>query len=366
MTLKNDGEHRRDLLKIGANPSIQGISTKNIDYNYIYTIPPTKKKKNPLFKHLGIDSFFFRFSKKIVKIFFEFVIVAWIVATLVFLLIDSIPGEPGFLDGLNEAQKTAEKQLYGLDLPQAQRYFNYLWNFINFDFGISYSLRPRVEISDFIWQRFFTSFSIGIVSVILTLLVGVPLGIAVGKNPGKFFDNLATVWIAIFSSIPSLVFAIFLLIFGQKAGIPYIFDIQDFSTFVLPAIALSIGSVISYVRYIRFELNNELNSMHAKFAYLKNLTRNRFVWTHALKASLFPIATFFPLVVLGSFIGSIFVEKIFLITGSGGIMIDAIQSKDNNIILFLVIIYSLLTIISYTLRDISYELLDPRIRRRAK
>ncbi|AAV27752.1 ABC transporter permease [Mesomycoplasma hyopneumoniae] len=366
MSLKNEeGQHLGPGSNI-LNFSVSKINPKSIDYNLIYSVVKHKKSRFSWLKYINFESFAFRFFKKITKIFLEFVIVAWIVATLVFLLIDSIPGDPSFLDGLTEAQKTAEKQLYGLDLPQAQRYFNYLWKFIHFDFGISYSLRPRVEISDFIWQRFFTSFSIGIVSVVLTILIGVPLGIAVGKNPGKFLDNFATIWIAVFSSIPSLVFALLLLIFGQKTGIPYIFNIQDFSTFVLPAIALSIGSVISYVRYIRFELNNELNSMHAKFAYLKNLTRNRFVWTHALKASLFPIATFFPIVVLGSFIGSIFVEKIFLITGSGGIMIDAIQSKDNNIILFLVIVYSLLTIISYTLRDISYELLDPRIRRRAK
>ncbi|MBG0730667.1 ABC transporter permease [Mycoplasma sp. 'Moose RK'] len=357
-------QHSNELLS--KNYLNLKINPKYIDNNKIYTVKKAKIPKFVWLKYVNFDSLPFRFFKKLVKIFLEFLIVAWIVATLVFLLIDSIPGEPGFLDGLSEAQKAAEKHAFGLDLPQAQRYFNYLWKFINFDFGISYSLRPRVPINDFIWQRFLTSFSIGIVSVFLTIAIGVPLGIAVGKNPGKFLDNFATVWIAIFSSIPSLVFALTLLIIGQKSGIPYIFNVQDFATFVLPALALSIGSIISYVRYIRFELNNELNSLHAKFAYLKNLSRNRFVWTHALKSSLFPIATFFPIVVLGSFIGSIFVEKIFLITGSGGIMIDAIQSKDNNIILFLVIVYSLLTIISYTLRDISYELLDPRIRRRAK
>ncbi|WP_434337212.1 ABC transporter permease [Mesomycoplasma conjunctivae] len=325
-----------------------------------------KEYKSNWLKYVDLDSFLIRFLIKFIKIFLEFLVVAWIVLTLVFFLIDSIPGEPRFLDGLSPAQKAVEKKAYGLDLPAIERYFNYLGKFLQFDFGVSYSLRPRVPINNFIWERFLTSFSIGIFSVFLTIAIGVPLGIAVGKNPGKFLDNFATVWIAIFSSIPSLVFALTLLIIGQQSGLPYIFNVQDFATFILPALALSIGSVISYVRYIRFELNNELNSIHAKFAYLKNLTRNRFVWTHALKSSLFPIATFFPSVVLGSFIGSIFVEKIFLIAGSGGIMVDAIQSKDNNIILFLVIIYSLLTIVSYTLRDISYELLDPRIRRRAK
>lgn len=351
-----------------ANASeISSMSNIEIDNNQINLSKAHIRKRTSFWEELfSKDSVILKFLWKLFKIVLEFIVVTWIVITLVFFLINSTPCELGILTGLSEAQKKAELAKYGLDLPLIQRYFNYLWHFINLDFGISLTLRPRVDINSFIWQRFLTSFSVGIFSVFLTIAIGVPLGIFVGKNPGKFLDNFSTVAIAVLSSIPSLVFSLILLIIGKATKIPYVFDFQDFATYVLPAIALSIGSIVSYVRYIRYELNNELNSMHAKFAYLKNLTRNRFVWTHALKASLFPIATFFPGVVLGSFVGSVFVEKIFLIAGSGGILIDAIQAKDFNIILFLVSIYSLLTIISYTLRDISYELLDPRIRRKAR
>ncbi len=103
--------------------------------------------------------------------------------------------------------------------------------------------------------------------------------------------------------------------------------------------------------------------MHAKFAYLKGVSRTRFVIKHALKPSLFPIITFFPFAVLGTFLGGIFVEKFFQIPGSGGLLITAIQAKDYNIILIMVVIYSAMTVLAYNIRDVMYSLIDPRVRR---
>lgn len=340
------------------------IESNIIDFNKGRTTHSSLWEKFLAF--FNFESTFFKILWKFIKNVVEFFFVAWIVITIVFLLINSTPGEYSFTAGLPAAQKAALLKLYGLDLPLWDRYLNYLSGLFSFNFGVSTSLRPGVLINDFIWERFLTSFSVGIFSVFLTVAIGVPLGIWVGKNPGKFLDNASTIVISILSSVPSLIFALLLLIIGQKAKIPFIFNIQDFLTYILPAIALATYSIIVYVKYIRYELNNELNSVHAKFAYLKGLSRNKFVWKHALKTSLFPIATFFPAVILGSFIGSLFVEKIFLITGSGGILVNAIQSKDFNIILFLVTVYSILTILSYTFRDILYEVLDPRIRRGGK
>ncbi|WP_334640173.1 ABC transporter permease [Mycoplasma bradburyae] len=192
-----------------------------------------------------------------------------------------------------------------------------------------------------------------------------PLGIWVGKNPGGLVDNISTIFVSIFSSIPSIIFALILVFVGRAANLPYVFDQNDIATYVLPGLALSLGSIIVYIKYIRTELNRELNSVHAKFAYLKGVSKNRFVWKHALKPSLFPIATFFPAVIFGSFIGSIFIEQIFLIPGSGDTLLQAIQTKDYNVILFLIVMFALLTVLSYAFRDILYELIDPRIRRRS-
>ncbi|CAC13583.1 OLIGOPEPTIDE ABC TRANSPORTER SYSTEM PERMEASE PROTEIN OPPB [Mycoplasmopsis pulmonis] len=357
--------------KSKQNSSLESNPKIKIQNNYVSLdrkvhLFDSTSKWDKFLSFFNTDNLAINIFLKISKILIEFFFVAWIVVTITFFLINSVPGDPSFVSGLSAEQKAAELAKYGLNLPIVQRYFNYLYGILTFDFGISTALRPRVEINDFIWSRFLVSFSVGIFSVFLTIATGVPLGIWVGKNPGKFLDNASTVVVSIFSSIPSLVFSLLLLLIGRAFGIPFIYDIKDFTTYILPAIALAMPSVTAYIKYIRYELNNELNSMHAKFAYVKGVSRNGFVWKHALKASLFPIATFFPAVVLGSFIGSLFVEKIFLITGSGGILINAIESKDFNIILFLVILYSLLTIISFTLRDISYELLDPRVRRKGK
>ncbi|WP_025755279.1 ABC transporter permease [Mycoplasmopsis cricetuli] len=313
-----------------------------------------------------IDSPLLQGIFRILRIVVEFFIIGFIVTSITFLLINAIPGSNSLTAGLDETARKVIESKYGLDLPLFQRYLKYMAGLFRLDFGISLSLFPGTPISDWIGQRFLKSFTIGIFSVFLTISIGIPLGIWVGKNPGKLIDNVSTVLVSIFSSVPSIIFALLLVFIGRSIGIPYIFDSKNIVSYILPGFALSLGSIIVYIKYIRTELNRELNSVHAKFAYLKGLTKNRFVWKHALKPSLFPIATFFPAVIFGSFLGSIFIEQIFLISGSGATLLQAIQSKDYNVILFLIIIFAMLTILSYATRDILYEAIDPRIRRRGK
>ncbi|QGZ97495.1 oligopeptide ABC transporter, permease protein OppB [Mycoplasma sp. NEAQ87857] len=318
-------------------------------------------------KLLAIDSPILKSTWKLIKTFIEFIIVAWIVITIVFFLINIVPGSNALTAGLKDAnQRAAIEEQYGLNLPLIQRYFNYLKGILHGDFGISLSLFPGQEINSFIWERFYKSFLVGIFSVLITVVLGISIGVYVGKNPGGLADNISTIIISVFSSVPSLIFALVLVFIGRSIHLPYAFEEKDFLTYILPGLALSLSSILVYIKYIRTEWNREINSVHAKFAYLKGLSKNRFVWKHALKPSLFPIATFFPAVVLGSFIGGFFIEQIFFIPGSGATFLQAIQSKDYNVILFLITLYTLLTILSYTLRDILYEAIDPRVRRKAK
>ncbi|CAM9094883.1 ABC transporter permease [Mycoplasma marinum] len=328
------------------------------------------KEKTNIFHNIYSKYFLITRNKYMYPIYFllkliaEFLVISFLVITIVFFLIDSMPGENGLLKGLDDAQRQIVIVKYHLDYPSIKRFIMYIGNLIHGDFGVSSTLFPEKPINAFVWGRFGTSFVIGSISVILTLLIGIPLGIVVGKRPGKIVDSFATIIIAILISIPSMVLGLFMLLLAKSVSLPYIYDATNIASWFMPAISLSLVGSITYVRFIRTELNSELNSVHAKFAYLKGVSRNRFVWRHALKPSLFPIATFFPIVVLSSFIGSIFIEKIFQIPGSGAMFINAIQSKDQNIILFLVTIFSLLTIVSFILRDALYAIMDPRIRRR--
>lgn len=324
-----------------------------------------KTSKNVREGHKGLKIQYpaYKYSVNTFKMLLEFFVIGWIVLTITFFLVNAMPGESGLTAGQTESGKRAIEAQYGLSDPLATRYWTYFAGIFKGDFGVSFSLFPTKDINSFVWQRFGVSALVGMLSIAITLLIGIPLGIWVGKNPGKIVDNVSTIVIAILISVPSMVFGLLLLLMGKAIHLPYIFDIKNFLSYILPSFAIALGGVISYVRYIRTELNSELASMHAKFAYLKGASRSRFVWRHALKPALFPIATFFPIVVLNSFLGSLFIESIFNIPGAGGLMLNAIQAKDNNIILFLVVIYSLITILSFALRDVLYKMLDPRVRR---
>ncbi|MBT1345026.1 ABC transporter permease [Mycoplasma bovis] len=345
--------------------SISEISGKLVEQKQLVDFDNRFKRKLKWNQKLfNIKSPWIASMLKAFAVILEFFVITFIVITITFFLINSVPGGTGLTAGLDEAAKRAVEEKYGLNQPLIIRYGIYLKNIIHLDFGISLSVFPGEKINDFVWVRFYKSFLIGIFSVMLTLVMGIPLGVYVGMNPDKLPDHIATLVVSIFSSIPSLVFALWLLLIGRKLNLPYIFNEKDISTYVLPGLALSLGSIIVYIKYIRTELNRELNSQHCKFCYLKGITKRRFVWTHALKPALFPIATFFPVVIFGSFIGSVFIEQIFFITGSGGLLLNAITSKDFNIILFMVTLFSLLTILSYTCRDALYKIIDPRVRRR--
>lgn len=326
-----------------------------------------KKVYDPLLKIIHPNSILMKVFISAIKILIEFLVISFIVIAIIFILISSIPGEHPAVSGVNsDIQKKAILANEGLDRPIVEQFFKYIGNLFTFKFGKSYVLRPNLQINEFIFQRFFTSFSVGIFSVIASIALAIPLGIWVGKKPGSLRDVVSSFIISIILSVPSIIFALILIFIGTKVGIPFVFDAKDASSYFLPIVALSLTSIVIIMRYIRVDMNNELNSMHAKFAYLKGVSKSRFVWVHALKPSLFPVSTYFPAMFLSTFTGAFFVENIFSIPGAGSTMFEAIMSKDYNVLLFIIVISSIMTIISFLLRDITYVLFDPRLRRGGK
>ena len=302
-----------------------------------------------------------KIARLIAKNLIEFVLISWAILTIVFFLINSIPASSVLTNLPNEAQKDAIEAKYHLNDPLVMRYFYYLGNIFKGDFGVSLSFLPGAELNDFVWGRFATSMTIGVIALFITLVIGIPLGVVVGMRPGKVMDTSATIVTSILISVPSVIFATMLLLFGRAVGIPYVYDKTSFATYILPALALGLTPIVTYVRYIRVEMNSEINSMHAKFASVKGVSRRRFVWTHALKPALFPVITFLPAAVLSVFLGGLFTEKIFNIPGSGGLLVSAIQTNDYNIVLFMTVINAMTTVLAFNIRDVLYNVLDPRV-----
>ena len=296
------------------------------------------------------------------KLFMSFLLIAWIVITITFILIHSVPGSS--LSGNKDSnQIQVLNRKYGLDKPLVVQYFIFIAGLFKGDFGISYSINEGTPINSFLWSRMAVSFKIGIIAVLLGISIGIIVGILIGIKPGGWADNIGTIVISLGIAIPSFVAGLLLMLLGQRTGIPYIYDRTNILSIFLPAFALAISTIIVYMRYLRTELNTQLSSNHYKFAKVKGVSKMRFIVSHALKPSLLPVISFLPAAILGAFIGSMFVEGIYNIPGSGSLMIDAINAKDYNVIQAIIIISVLTTIISFFLRDIMYRLLDPRVRR---
>lgn len=147
-----------------------------------------------------------------------------------------------------------------------------------------------------------------------------------------------------------------------KMYLPFIYDINNKFTIFLPAIALAIPSVASYIRYLRTSVNQEQLSQYAKFARAKGCSETRVVWKHTLKQSLYPIATYLLLAFLSSFIGLIIIEAVFAVPGSGRFLIEAVQSGDVDVVQTLTIVLTTIVIVGFFLRDALYTILDPRAR----
>jgi len=301
---------------------------------------------------------------KILLIIIEIILTVLIVVSISFFLIDAAPGKPNISSSISGSAAKAIEEQYHLNDPAISRWVLYIKNLFVGDFGVSLSIFPSVEINSFVWERFLTSSSVGILSLLITLVVGVPLGVFFGRKITGLSAIASTTLIAVMISIPQMVFGLLLLLLGRSMGIPYIYSASNLITWIIPSIALALPSSIAYIKYIRTSMNDEIESQHAKFAKLKGASQRRFIWRHALKPSLFPVATFFPASVLSVFIGGLFIEKIFMIPGSGFLMIEAAQTKDTYVILLLTSIYTLLTILSFRLRDWLYFVLDPRLRKR--
>lgn len=303
-----------------------------------------------------------KISLKSFLVIAEIFLISFIVLTIVFFLMSIMPGSNSITSGLDPEHKAIIEHKYGYDKSVGFRYLLYIKNIFHGDFGISTSILPNNEISVFIWKRIGTSMSIGIVSLVISYAIGFPLGLYVGQRQGKPVDTVASIFTAIFISIPSIVFSLVLLIIGRSIGIPYIFDKSNLSTYTLPLLAIVITGTAAVMKFTRLQVVNEMNTQYAKLAKVKGVSRRRFIWVHAIKPASFLVVSGLPSAFLGTIFGSMFIEVIFQIPGTGAMLFTAISAKDINVIMFVVILLTFITVVSFRLRDVIYVMLDPRMR----
>ncbi len=207
------------------------------------------------------------------------------------------------------------------------------------------------------------SFVIGIIAVVISYLLAMPLGILMARKKDKLVDKIGTIYIVFILAVPSLAYIFMFKALGGLAGLPTTFqmDGETWLMYILPIISLALPSLANLMKWLRRYMIDQMNSDYVKFARSGGLSEGEIFSKHILKNSAIPIVHGIPASVLGALTGAIITERVYLVPGAGNLLTTAINNYDNGVIVGLTLFYATLSIISIILGDILMAMVDPRI-----
>ena len=298
------------------------------------------------------------------------VLTLFIIITISFFAIRLIPGDV-LGEGANPELRAAMRARYHLDKPLIEQYVIFIKNFLSFDFGESINLYPRRPVFDVIAEKVPLTLVLNIFSLIITIPTGIACGIAAALKKNTLTDHAISTMVVFNVSVPSFVFASLLQYFlAYKLGwVPILLDLKapfmsgaQLWSMVLPVLALSFGGIATITRYMRAELFEALSSEYMLLARAKGLTQLQATVRHALRNSFIPLCNVIVPMFMSVLSGSMVVETIFNIPGLGSLMTGSISTSDYYLTIAILFVYSLINLTSVLVVDLSYGIVDPRIR----
>lgn len=286
-------------------------------------------------------------------------------------------GSGGANFGVSQDVIDALKKQYGFDKPIHIRYGIWLKNIVTLDFGDSFSTEEPVV--DVIASKFPVSLQFGVISLFLTYLICIPLGIAKAVRDGTRFDMSTSVVLMFMYSIPPLILGILLRVYlagGQFAdwfplGDLYSDNYFDLSTwdkiqdrihhFILPLTCYVIGNFTVITFLMKNSLLEEIKLDYVRTARAKGLDEKSVIYKHALRNALIPILTGLSSFLAVFFAGSIIIEQIFNLDGMGLLGYKAALSRDYNVLMALIFFQAIIALVGRLLSDLTYMVVDPRI-----
>lgn len=283
----------------------------------------------------------------------------------------------GGTQGVSDEVLEALKKQYGFDKPLHMRYLLWLKNISTLNFGESFTYEEPVI--DVITSKFPVSLQFGIISLILSYIVSIPLGIIKAIRKDGPFDIVSSIILFIFYSIPPFMLAILLIVFLSGGSFFEIFPVgglhsegyEELSVieqlwdrihhFTLPLICYTIGSFTSLTILMKNSLIEEIKKDYIRTARAKGVDEKVVYMKHALKNALIPIVTGLGGFLSVFFAGSLLLETIFQLDGIGLLSYKSVLSRDYNVIMGLVFIQSALFLLGNVISDFAYVLVDPRI-----
>ncbi|MGE8203838.1 ABC transporter permease [Heyndrickxia sp. NPDC080065] len=304
----------------------------------------------------------------ILKRFFTMFLTIWVIATLTFAIMKLIPGDPFASDADVYPQEVLDniRAKYNLDKPIPVQYVLYLKSLVTFDLGPSIQSQTRT-VNDIIASGFPASATLGLQSIAIALIFGLLLGIIAALNHNRFLDYTAMVIAIIGISVPSFILAPLLIkFFAVKWGVLPVASWGTWQHTILPSIALATTPLAVVARFMRSSMIDVMNQNYIKTADAKGLTTIKLVVNHGIRNAILPVVTFIGPLFVSLITGTFVIEKIFAIPGIGRYFVDSIFNRDYPVIMGTTVFFSVILVVTLFLIDISYRLIDPRIKLTSK
>lgn len=305
--------------------------------------------------------------KYTIKRLLESLVTVLIIVTIVFLLLRLLPTDYYFTEEqlmkFTEEQKQEQLLAAGLLDPIPEQLMDFYGDVIRLDFGESRRIQNGVSVVKVIGEKFQISMRMGIISIGISMVVGVLIGIIQTRYKDKVPDHIGTIYTIFVNSVPSLVSYSLVLIFGSRVlGLPSMYSTRNPGpSSILPIVCLSMGSIAWYALWTRRYMIDELNKDYIKLARVKGMETKKIMVSHVLRNAFVPIAQYLPQSLLLTIGGSLLVERFFSVPGMGPLLTDSIQRYDTSVVQTLVMLYATLSILGVFLGDVLMMIIDPRI-----
>lgn len=295
--------------------------------------------------------------------------------TLSFFLIRFLPGEPFFVsERTSQTYIQTHNQAYGLNLPWFIQYWDFLTKAVHLDFGTSFFAdRPVIDI---IWQHFANSIQLILVAYSVVVVLGIGSGILTGMGQNSWIDRIINGITVVLYSIPDFVIA---------TGTVFIFrwwtltlNLRDipvggwgdatrgepptFLQVIVPAIILGLRPIALISRMTRSQIIETKNQDYVRTAYSKGLNTQAVTQRHILRNSLIPVATTLGTIFASILVSTPVVEIVFRVPGLGSYFVNSIISLDYPVVVGITCFYTLIIVCINLIVDLSYMLIDPKIR----
>ena len=287
-----------------------------------------------------------------------------IILTVLFAMLQVMPVEGYF----NNYEKMSPQQIelglreLGLTDPIYVQVFRFVKNLFTGDLGVSHRYRENVPIVEILADKVPVSLKFGIISMVVSLPLGMILGVLMALNKGGPLDKIGNAYIVVIQAVPNAIYFLLIQVYGSELlNCSMLFREGKPITMVLPVLTLAMPSIASYGMWLRRYMVDETNKDYIKLARAKGVPNATIWFKHVFRNSIVPMIQTIPGSLLMTISGSIYTESLYSIPGMGGLLVDVIGRQDNPMVQAIVMIYSCIGIIGLLLGDILMGIVDPRI-----